>query len=534
MTGGRRRLRSLVPALAIGALVVPLTPALCGAGAEPSPSRRGVAERAAEPSAESSPSSAATAGHAGESGSERSDTAARDLARLSWVIDSFLARPHLSGAAIGIVVESLGSGEVLYERNADAPMIPASNMKLVTGACALSLLGPNHRFPTELLTEAAVVGRTLEGDLYVRGTGDPSLVSEELWRLVERIRAYGIERIAGDIVFDASYFDSLPTATPEAADGDRAYHARTGALTLNFNAVEVHVRPGDRAGDPLVAVLSPATGFVELRNDAVTGSARKSASLLVRRTYERRRNVVTVEGTLPAGAPERVVYRNLDDPLGYFAAATVRFIEAAGIAVGGSARAGLTPPDATVLLAHESKPLSLVVRDLGKFSNNVVAENLLKSLAAEKLGPPGTTAGGASVLDEYLKSVGADSGSYRIVDGSGFSQSNRLSARAIAGVLRGGLLDFDTSYELAASLSVSGTDGTLEDRMGYSGLSGGVRAKTGLLDGVTAISGLLETVSGEEVLFSILVNGFACEAWRVHDLEHAILTSIAGWSATPD
>ena len=225
----------------------------------------------------------------------------------------------------------------------------------------------------------------------------------------------------------------------------------------------------------------------------------------------------------------KTVYRNIDDPTGHFGAALVRFLEAAGIAVAGEVRTGATPEDAALLVEHESKPLSLVVRDLGKFSNNFVAEELVKALAAHAFGPPGTTEGGCAVLTDYLESLGAEPGSFRVVDGSGFSRENRLSPRAIVRVIREGLSSFETSYEFAASMSVSGVDGTLEDRMGHPGLSRSVRAKTGLLDGVTAISGILETLSGQEVIFSIIVNGFDCEAWRVHDLEHALLTSIAGW-----
>jgi D-alanyl-D-alanine carboxypeptidase/D-alanyl-D-alanine-endopeptidase (penicillin-binding protein 4) len=456
--------------------------------------------------------------------------AAPELERLGWVIDSFLARPDLEGAILGIVVEALSSGEVLFERDADLTMIPASNMKLVTGACALSMLGPDYRFSTDLLSDGVVGGSTIRGDLYVRGGGDPSLVSEELWKLVEDLRAYGIDRIEGDVVLDASRFDSIALASREAADGDRAYHARIGALSLNFNAVAVHVRPGERAGDPVVAVLSPDVGFVALENGGVTGSARSRSSLTVRRAYEGGRNVVRVSGRLPAGSPPAAVYRNLEDPLGHFGAALARFLEAAGIVIEGAVVAGRTPPAAVALVRHESKPLSLIVRDLGKFSNNFVAEMLVKELGAYGSGPPGTTAAGVRALERFLASVGADSGGYRVVDGSGLSRSNRLSARTIARVVRRGLADFGTSYELAASLSVSGIDGTLEDRMGYPGLAGRVRAKTGLLDGVTAISGILETASGEEALFSILVNGYSCEAWKVHDFEHAILTSIAGWS----
>ena len=203
------------------------------------------------------------------------------------------------------------------------------------------------------------------------------------------------------------------------------------------------------------------------------------------------------------------------------------FLGRAGIAFGGEIRRAAVPPDALVLVRHESKPLSLIVRDLGKYSNNFVAEQLVKSMGAQESGAPGTTAGGAEVLEEYLVSVGADSGSYRVIDGSGFSRENRLTVRTLLRVVRSVVDAFETSYEFVASLSVSGVDGTLEDRMGFPGLMGSVRAKTGLLDGVTAISGVMKTVSGEEVLFSMIANGFECEAWRLHDVEHEILTHVA-------
>jgi D-alanyl-D-alanine carboxypeptidase/D-alanyl-D-alanine-endopeptidase (penicillin-binding protein 4) len=203
------------------------------------------------------------------------------------------------------------------------------------------------------------------------------------------------------------------------------------------------------------------------------------------------------------------------------------FLSAAGVEVAGNVTPGTTPENAVVLARHRSKPLSLIVRDLNKYSNNFVAEQLVKSIGAHAVGPPGTTAAGTAVLTDYLREAGGDSASCRVVDGSGFSRENRLSPRSIVAVIRRVLSDFATSYEYVSSLSVSGTDGTLGDRMGYPGLQGTVRAKTGLLDGVTAISGIMQTSSGEEVLFSIIVNGFACEAWRAHDLEHAILTIAA-------
>ncbi len=481
-------------------------------------------ESAPEAEATVDPDAPADAGDAEAAGPYR-------LEELSWVIDSFLAKRDLSGARVGILVESLVTGEVLFARNAGTAMTPASNMKVVTGAAALSILGPNYRFRTEFSTDGAIDGAFLGGNVYVLGSGDPSIVSEELWKIVEEFRLRGIERITGDIVLDASFFDSVAATSDDVANGQRAYHARTGALALNFSSVAVHVYPGSGEGSQPRVALAPGTSFVDVRNEATTGSSRRSSTLSVVRTYASGRNVVTVSGRIPAGSRRTVVYRNLEDPVLYFGTVMKEFLAVAGVAVEGIVRTGPVPSGTALLFTHRSKPLSLVVRDLNKFSNNFVAEQLVKTLGAEMEGPPGTTDSGQLVLGRFLSTAGAASGSYRVFDGSGFSRENRLSPRTIVRVIRRTLDDFETSHEYAASLSVSGTDGTLEDRMGYAGLEGAVRAKTGLLDGVTAIAGIVRTLAGEDILFSIIVNDFRCEAWKVRDMEHAILTSIV--SAAP-
>jgi D-alanyl-D-alanine carboxypeptidase/D-alanyl-D-alanine-endopeptidase (penicillin-binding protein 4) len=452
---------------------------------------------------------------------------------IDWVVKSGLSRPYMRGADVGIIVESLATGRVLYEHEADAPKTPASNMKVVTSATALAVLGPDYRFETTVLADSRVSGPALEGNLYVRGAGDPSLVSEELWKIAESVRVLGIEQVTGDLVLDASCFDTVCTTSETVANGDRAYHARTGGLSLNFNSIAVYTMPGPERGSPAVVSLAPATSFVELRNEATTGSARSSSTLEVHRTFENGRNVITVSGRIPAvsgrtsgGSGLQVDYRSLDDGLGYFGDVLRGFLTDVGVEIKGDVVAGTVPDGATTLTVHQSKPLSLIVRDLNKFSNNFVAEQLLKVMAAGKYGPPGTTEGGIRILRERLMAAGIDSASFHIEDGSGFSSGNRLTPRTIATVIRDALTDFGISYEFGASLSVSGTDGTLSDRMGYPELKGAVRAKTGLLDGVTAISGIMEDAAGEIVVFSILVNGFECEAWRVHDFEHSVLSVI--------
>jgi len=448
--------------------------------------------------------------------------------RLDWVIESALARPGFNGLAIGVVVEDLGTGEILYERNADSLFVPASNMKIVTAAAALRVLGPDYSFETDILLDAADAGPRTGGDLYVRGSGDPSFVSEELWKLVEEIRLAGIEEIGGDIVLDATCFDSASAASPDVLEGDRAYHARTGALSLNFNTIAVRVGPGARPGLPARVALAPRTGFVEVRNGATTASRRSSKEVSVRRAVEGGSNVIEVTGAVPAGSRPRTFYRSLDDPAGYFGTVLAESLEREGIAFGGVVRSGVVPADTRAIVVHRSKPLSLIVRDLGKFSNNFVAEQLAKAIGAVTDGRPGTTAAGLREFERFLASLGLDAPGTRIEDGSGFSRGNRLSPRTIAGVIRAMHEDFETAYEFFGSFSVSGTDGTLEDRMKTGPLPGRVRAKTGLLDGVTAVSGVMETAAGRRLVFSIITNGSRCEAWRVHDLEHGLLLAIHG------
>ncbi len=188
----------------------------------------------------------------------------------------------------------------------------------------------------------------------------------------------------------------------------------------------------------------------------------------------------------------------------------------------------MTPGGATVLAVHRSKPLAVVLRDLDKHSNNFVGEQLLKAMSAHTLGPPGTTAGGASLAAAFLRSVGADTAAFRVADGSGLSRENRLSPRAILSVVRRMLGDFGAAPEYVSSLSVGGIDGTLARRMDESDLRGAVRAKTGLLDGVTAISGILHTTSRGDMLFSMITNGFDGEPREMHRIEERVLAALAG------
>jgi D-alanyl-D-alanine carboxypeptidase/D-alanyl-D-alanine-endopeptidase (penicillin-binding protein 4) len=264
------------------------------------------------------------------------------LAVLDDVISRALSTKELRGTDVGVLIETL-DGRALYERDADLPLLPASNMKIVTGACALELFGPAHVFATEMAVDGTLEDGVLDGDLVVRGSGDPSIVLEEMWRLADEIRARGVARVTGDLVLDASRFDSVTVCSPEAEEGDRAYDARTCALSFNFNAVAVRVMPGSRAGERPLVTLSPDVGFVDVDNHAATCAAGRRPTIEIRRAWRDDRNVVTVTGRIPERSDGISAYRNVDDPLGYFGAALLDDLARAGVVVEGRARGGARP-----------------------------------------------------------------------------------------------------------------------------------------------------------------------------------------------
>ena len=443
-------------------------------------------------------------------------------------IDSILGDPALRGAEVALLVESLAMGQIVCERSADLPLVPASTMKIVTSSLALSILGPAHRFTTDVATDGALRGGALEGNLYVRGRGDPSLTTEEVWKLAEEVQILGVERVTGDVVLDASYFDSLSAEPKDDDDGDKAYQARTGALAPNFGSVAVHVRPGEKVGDPALVAVAPVTGYVEIVNRATTGSSRRESTIEVARSLRRGRNTVTVTGRIPAGSGGGVWNRNVDDPAAYFGALFTEDLAKCGIRIDGCVRKASAPTGARVLVEHRSKPLAVIVRDLNKYSNNFIAEQLLKAVSAHTLGPPGTTAGGVSLAAALLRSVGVDSLAFRVADGSGLSRENLMTPRALLALSRHMLADFGTAPEFAASLSVGGIDGTLARRMGGDDLRGAVRGKTGHLDGVSAVCGLLHTATRGDLLFSMISNGFECGSPAMRAIEERVLGVLQG------
>lgn len=427
-------------------------------------------------------------------------------------------------ATVGLQVIDVATGEEVFAFEPDRPLSPASTMKVVTAAAALRHLGPAYTFTTPVLTDGRLDGAgTLKGNLYVQGSGDPHLVVEKLWKLIRDVKLAGVETIDGDLIFDEGFFDTdyaLPGwDKPRDLQRGPSYFPSLGALSLNFNTVALVVGPGLPGGPGRVQLETPASDYVEVVNQVVTGSDRARRRIAVAREQISGGKLrFTVSGTVPAGATSARYYRSVLDPTSHFAAAWAEMMRESGISLTGNIRRGTVPEGARVVAEHTSPPLTSILMDVNKYSNNFMAEQVLRTLGAEVKGAPGSTAKGLEVVREYLDALGVDPETYHLVNGSGLSRDLRLAPSVLTAVLVDMARDGQAGQEFASSLAIAGKDGTLMRRLTEE--AGRMRGKTGTIDGVHCLTGYLDAGNGNRYAFAFLVNdlpGSADPARRAHD-----------------
>ncbi|MFC7407429.1 D-alanyl-D-alanine carboxypeptidase/D-alanyl-D-alanine-endopeptidase [Hydrogenophaga atypica] len=445
---------------------------------------------------------------------------------LPATVNTALAQARVPASALAVLVMDAGdSGQVYATHRAQAPVNPASVMKLVTTYAALDLLGPGHTWTTPVYTDGVLKDGVLQGNLYLQGGGDPKLVTERLWLLMRRIQGLGIRRIAGDIVLDKRAFQ-LPPVDPGAFDGEplRPYNAAPEALLINFKSVVMTFTPDPSNGVAQVAVEPPLGGValptsVPLAaNGAGCGDWRGGLKADFSDPLR-----IRLAGAYPAACGER------SWPVAY--AAPERFAERAvagmWLAVDGQldgqVREGAVPAGLAPRLNWPSVPLPEVVRDVNKFSNNVMAQHLLLSLALNNANNGPATFDGARqrVATWWRERVGAAVPVPEIDNGAGLSRTARTTAQALGRLLR---TAYATGHmpELMASLPLSGHDGTLRRSQNAVGLA---HLKTGSLNEVNALAGYVHSTQGKRLVFVAIVN---------HPNAHAArpaLQALVGWAA---
>lgn len=432
----------------------------------------------------------------------------------------------LPASGVSLWVQPVGAAEPLLEFNEDTPRNPASTLKLVTTFAALDGLGPAYTWHTDVFLETAPRAGRVAGDLWLRGSGDPYLVSEEYWKLADALRKRGLRRIDGDLVFDNSYFE-LEAEDRAAFDNrpDRVYNMPPHPLLVNFNAVRFEVRPERDGGSVSVQADPPLPNLaldnrLQLYQAPCRGYQRGVA---VAMADPAARDRVMLEGRFPNGCDQYALTRTVLQPESYAFGLFDLYWHQLGGELGGRWRTGAVPdPEAEPFYRHRSRPLGDVIRLVNKYSNNVMTRHLALTLGAERFGAPATDDKGRRAIYEGLASHGIDTAGLEVSNSAGLSRDSRISARQLAGVLQAAWAS-PFMPEFVSSLSISGLDGTMRRRLVGTPAAGRMHLKTGRLDHVSAVAGFVTTHSGRRLLLVLLINAPEAHRGLGEDLQDVVL-----------
>lgn len=425
-------------------------------------------------------------------------------------LDAYINKePLLQGALVGISIRDAESNELLYDRMGDIRLRPASNMKLLTAAAALDVLGEGYSFKTEIHTDGKQKDHILHGNLYLIGKGDPTLLPEDFDAFAEKLKMQGITVIEGNVIGDDSWYDDVRLST-DMIWSDEQYHygSQVSALTASADgeydsgSVIIEIEPAAEGEAPNV-VVRPKTNYVTVVNKAVTGTHDAEEDITVSR--EHAENIITVEGTIPAGSEEMEERMSVWEPTGYALDLFQQALARHGITVHGDTSTGRAPEQTEMLLEHSSIPLEKLLIPFMKLSNNGIGELLVKEMGKQIHGE-GSWEKGLEVMEEVLPKLGMRMDTISLKDGSGISHANLIPANEISSLLYS-IQNKDWFRVYLNSLPDAGRKermigGTLHERM-YDLY---VQAKTGTINGVTTLSGYLKTNQGEKLIFSIMIN----------------------------
>ena len=472
--------------------------------------------------------------------------AAAGAAPLAKRIEQLLASSPAAQAAFwGIEVIDLGSGKTLAEHNAEHFFIPASNTKLFTTSLALTRLGADYTFQTRVVADAAPgADGSIAGDVRLVGGGDPNLSPRPvpfrqgpytgdplaaIEQLADQVAARGVKRIEGNIVGDDTWYVWEPYASgwsiddPRSADG-----APISALTVDDNALTLHLSPGAEAGSPAALKLDPPVEYYSLDNRVHTAPAGQPRRIRIDRVPGSME--LRLWGTIPLRDRGEDLDLGIEDPALFAAQALRVLLEQRGITVSGSAVArhlyahevpdlaqapAVAPDPSTELARHVSAPLLEDLRITDKVSQNLHAELALRAVARARRNI-GSFEAAREELRAFLTEAGVAAGGYTLYDGSGLSRLDLATPATVVQLLRY-MYDSPQRANWISLLPVGGQDGTLNSRFSGSPAAGHIHAKTGSLSHVSALSGYLERTGGRWLAFSVLVNNYNGPASEIHD-----------------
>jgi D-alanyl-D-alanine carboxypeptidase/D-alanyl-D-alanine-endopeptidase (penicillin-binding protein 4) len=447
-------------------------------------------------------------------------------------MERILEEPYMEGAEVGGLIWNLETGEKLWAHQADLPINPASVQKVITTLTVLEHLGPKTILKTQVRHDGTFEDGVIDGNLYLVGAGDPSMVIERLWKLAVEVRAAGVEQITGDLVVDASILGDGHTIPgwPGGTDSGRSptYEAPISGFPLNYNSVAIVVRPGDEIGSPATASAEVPSSYFVFENTASTGKPGSKKNLVVHRSDSQ---TITVKGSLAADADSQYYYLNVDRPTAYVANTFADLFQSLGGHILGSSRPGKLSIESTLLLSQSSDPVGVQLGRMNAYSNNQIAEHLLRLAAIQTLGDA-SPEGGVRLVQQTFKSHGISLDGAVFYNGSGLTRQGRLTAQQVADVYTTLFHHPSWQWEGMASLSIYGLPGGIRVRNPELEFLGQVRLKPGTIQGVLTLSGLLRCNDEQTTLGFVLLIQNLTQAWAARDSWED--TMQAAWNQCPE
>ena len=447
-------------------------------------------------------------------------------------LDKLLSDPALQGATVSLMVRDARTGTTLYQHNPRTRLVPASNLKLLTTAAAMDVLGPHYRFATQLLSNGIRQGDRLTGNLYLRGLGDPSIQFADYQALAAQLASQGVRQVQGDLVFDDTWFDAERLGVDWSHDDETTYYgAQISALTVapntDFDAgsVLVTAKAPLRVGSPVGVDIYPPTDYLQLNNRAVSGPGN---SYGINRRHGT--NLLQLSGAVAPGRQSQQLI-SVWEPTQLVANLFEQALAQQGIKVlGRRVMGGASPAGVAVLAEHQSAPLQELIVPLLKLSNNAMSEALLKAMGRQTANN-GTAAAGAVAVAGFLKRQGLDTSALSQVDGSGLSRRNLVSSQTLTDLLLAASKQpwFDAWYN---ALPVAGnadrmTGGSLGYRLRGTAAENNLHAKTGSMAGVSSLSGYITDAHGRKLVFAMLTNNYVVAGAQVKAVENRVALALS-------
>jgi D-alanyl-D-alanine carboxypeptidase/D-alanyl-D-alanine-endopeptidase (penicillin-binding protein 4) len=441
-------------------------------------------------------------------------------------INSILSDSLFISTRTGIKVVALNDGYVLYERDSKMLTNPASNIKLLTSAAALSVLDTSYQFETAVFVDKNPVDSTIAENIYLKGYGDPDLTTSDLDSLADAVRQMGITIIAHNIIVDDSFFDDnywgAGWVWDDESDPDAPY---INALSVNKNCINVTLLSDSSSS---FVYLEPMTNFVTIMNKAIISDDSIHIPVKIKRLFLSNPNTILIEGEIPSYS-QITQKLSLRRPELYTGTLFKESLRHRGIAVNSDIVNGIVP-NRLHAVAHNYQHINKVVTNMNKVSDNLSAENTLKVLAKTIYGVPGSAKSGTFVVKRFLSTLGLDTTKCCIVDGSGVSRYNLFTVDQLVQFLIAMYKQSRIFPIFYNSLPVAGVDGTIADRMMRYPAVNNVHAKTGTLNGVSCLSGYVQTRDGEVLAFSMMIQNFLTSVTDYRQIQDKICTLLAEFS----